>query len=150
MTMHPLHDPLEQLSRADRRRWRQDGRRVQQAYEASQLRALRGLAATHAEVCCLSTEGPEPAFPRAVAVELFVGGRRLVGRASVAAWASLAAALARGPVQLGGAGRYGPFWTLTFEGRGGPLVVLANRVALLPSAGEVADRPRAPERQLVR
>jgi hypothetical protein len=189
MTIHSLADPLEQLSRADRRRWRQDGRRVQQAYEASQLRVLRSLAATHAEVGCLATvegavrseqldrfewagrrapgwrlweaqldrrggvERPERAYPLAVAVECFVGGRRLVGRASDSAWASLEAAMARGPVQLGGAGRYGPFWTLTFEGRAGPLVVLANRVALLPSPGEVADRPRgagAPTRGLKR
>jgi hypothetical protein len=181
--MHPLSDPLEQLSRADRRRWRQDGRRVQQAYEASQLRVLRSMAAARAEVSGLSTaeralrfervggsdwvgwpapgwrgqapvdwrglvQRTGPPHPRAVAVELFVDGRRLVGRASVAAWASLEAAIARGPVQLDGAGRYGPFWTLTFEGRDGPLVVLANRVALLPSAGEVADRPRVPARQL--
>jgi hypothetical protein len=86
--------------------------------------------------------------PRAVPVELLVGGRRLVGRASEAALAGLGAAIARGPVRIGGAGRYGPFWTLTFEGHGRPLVVLADQVALLPSAGEVADGPRLPERQL--
>jgi hypothetical protein len=149
MTMHPFPDPLEQLSRADRRRWRQESRRVQQAHEASQLRALRSLAATRASVCCISTvERAEPDYPRAGAVELLVGGRRLVGRASLVALTSLEAAIARGPVQIGGAGRYGPFWTLTFEGPDRPLVVLADRVALLPSAGEVADRPLAPGRQL--
>src|ERR1700722_13306553 len=137
MTMHPLPDPLEHLSRADRRRWRQEGRRVQQAYEASQLRVLRSLAATQSEVCCISTiERSEPTHLRAAAVELLVGGRRLVGRASAVAVASLEAAIARGPVRIGGAGRYGPFWTLTFEGPGRPLVVLADQVALLPSAGE--------------
>jgi hypothetical protein len=156
MTMHPLPDPLEQLSRADRRRWRQESRRVQQAYEASQLQALRGLAASGAGVGCLSTiERAEPTYlqagptyPQAGPVELLVDGRRLVGRASVAALATLEAAIARGPVQIGGAGRYGPFWTLTFEGPDRPLVVLADQVALLPSAGEVAARPRLPGRQL--
>jgi hypothetical protein len=177
MTMHPLPDPLEQLSRADRRRWRQESRRVEQAYEAAQLQALRGLAASGAGVRCLSTidraeptypqagptypqagptypqAGPTypqagPTYPQAGAVELLVDGRRLVGRASAAALASLEAAIARGPVRIGGAGRYGPFWTLTFEGPDRPLVVLADRVALLPSAGEVAARPRLPGRQL--
>src|ERR1700690_1450243 len=78
MTMHPLADPLQQLSRADRRRWRQDGQRVQQAYEASQLRVLRSLAATHAEVGCLAAvEG----VVRSERVDQFDrAGRRAPGR----------------------------------------------------------------------
>jgi hypothetical protein len=107
---------------------------------------LGALAATHAEVNAMSPA--DQPCPPVECVELTIGSRRLVGRISAAARAALHSAVESGKVQLGGAGRYGPYWTLTFEGRGAPLVVLADRLLLLGNAGGAAGPLAAPVQQL--
>jgi hypothetical protein len=135
-------DPLEQLSRADRRRWRRLDRHARQVLEAQQLALIRGLALSGAGVESVGpVEGPQ--FP-ICAVEFTIGGRRLTGRMPKTARVALQAALAFGPVQLASAGRYGPYWTLTFAGRGAPLVVLVAQLSVsgpAGGAGHATDRP---------
>jgi hypothetical protein len=135
-------DPLEQLSRAERRRWYRAGRRIQQAHERQQLGVLRAVAATAAELHDVSTvdgDGVETG-----PVVFTVGERRLLGRVSVVARSGLERAMRSGPVRLGGAGRYGPYWTLSFTGIGAPLVILAARVVLLPRANGSASDHHGP------
>ncbi len=73
-----------------------------------------------------------------------MGERRLVGRVSAEAEASLAEAIRSGPVRLVGAGRYGPYWTLNFQAAREVLIVLADRVALWAGAGDPPGRRRVP------
>jgi hypothetical protein len=142
MTFPVTSDPLERLPRADRRRWRRLDRHAQQVLEAQQLALIRRLAHAGAEVQSVGpVEGPQ--FP-ICAVEFTVGGRRLTARMPKTARVALHAALALGPVQLASAGRYGPYWTLTFAGRGAPLVVLVAQLSVsgpAGGAGHVADQP---------
>jgi hypothetical protein len=142
MTFPLISDPFEPLSRADRRRWRRLDRHAQQVLEAQRLALIRQLALSGAEVESIGpVEGPQ--FP-ICAVEFTVGGRRLTGRMPKTARVALNAALAFGPVQLASAGRYGPYWTLTFAGPGAPLVVLVAQLSVsgpAGGAGHTADRP---------
>jgi len=148
-----LPDPLDCLSRVERYRWRKNARTAERAHEAEQLGDLRGLAVDRTEVHPVVAAGPDRslagssfASPFAGAVEAIIGERRLVaGRVSRAAWATLmAAATGPEPIRLVGAGRYGPYWTLIFEGPGARLVVLAHRLVLgrrATQGGSDASRP---------
>jgi hypothetical protein len=142
MTFPAASDPLQRLYRADCRRWRRLDRHAQQVLDSQQLALIRRLAGSGAEVASI---GPvaTPGFPICT-VDLIVGSRRLTGRMPKTARVALDAAIASGPVRLASAGRYGPYWTLTFAGRGAPLVVLVARLSvsgLAGGAGDAADRP---------
>ncbi len=159
MTSDSLPDPLDRLSRVERYRWRRNARTAERAHEAEQLGALRVLAVDRTEVHPVVAAGPGrslagssfTASPSAGAVEAIIGERRLVaGRVSRAAWATLmAAATGPEPVRLVGAGRYGPYWTLIFEGPGARLVVLANRLVLARRASQGGSDVSRPVLQLV-
>jgi hypothetical protein len=147
MTFPATADPLERLSRADRRRWRRLDRRARQVLEAQQLALIRRLAVSGAEVESVGPiDGSE--WP-ACGVELTVGSRRLTGRMPKTARVALNAAVASGPVQLASAGRYGPYWTLTFAGRGAPLVVLMAHLSVSGPAGGAGDAASLPVEELV-
>jgi hypothetical protein len=120
--------PLDRLSRADRRRWRRLDRGAQHELDAQQLRRLQGLAASRAPVDAVAPV--ESGSSWVTLLDLAVGSWRLVGRVPTRAGATLAAAVASGPVWLAAAGRYGPYWTLTFGGRGAPLALLVNRLVV--------------------
>ena len=140
---HPL-DPLDRLSRVDRRRWRRLDRQAQAVLDAQQLRRLQALAACRARVETVSFV--EDRSPWVRVVELGVGRWRLVGRVPARAGAMLEAALGAGPVSLTAAGRYGPYWTLGF---GRPMLLLVNRLTVLPADGGVSSAARGPGLALV-
>ena len=142
MTSTAASDPLERLSRADRRRWRRLDRQAQQILDAQQLALIRRLAVSQAGVD--SVAPLESAQFPICWVEVAVGSRRLTGRMPKTARVALAAAVASGRVRLASAGRYGPYWTLTFTGRAAPLVVLMAQLSVsgpAGGAGDAADRP---------
>jgi hypothetical protein len=77
-------------------------------------------------------------------IELRVGERRLgLSRVQASVWDTLRQATNDGEITLAGAGRYGRYWVLQFAGPGAPVAVLAERVRLLPDAGEAADPANA-------
>jgi hypothetical protein len=147
MTIQVSSHPLDRLSRADRRRWRRLDREAQGVLDAQQLRRLRALAGSGFEVEFVSlVDGGSPLVS---VVELRIDQWRLVGRAPAQAGTAIRAALAAGPVRLAAAGRYGPYWTLTFAGRGAPLAVLVNGLVLSRRDGGLSDELRQPRLELV-
>jgi len=155
VTIDSLPDPVEQLSRVERRRWLQQMRQAQRAHEADQLAILHGLAAELAELGSVSTTDQHQVqgvtSAAAGPVEAVIGERHLIaGRVSRAAWATLEAAVGkgRGPVRLVGAGRYGPYWTLMFEAGLARLIVLADRVVLIQRGTRGASETTPPVLQL--
>jgi hypothetical protein len=133
-------DPLPCLSRRERRRWRQAERRVLREREAWQLATLRNLAAVGGR---LTTLAYEHSGRYAAAAEFFIDGRRIraapVHRPTLSA---LTQALAGTPaIPLLAAGRYGPYWVLTFDLTAAPLVVLAGRLSILPASPPAQPRP---------
>ena len=140
MTIPAQSHPLDRLSRSDRRRWRRLDRQAQVALDAQQLRRLQGLAGCQTRLESVSPVGD--GSPWVQVMELSVGGWRLVGRVPTRAGAVLEAALGTGPVLLTTAGRYGPYWTLGFGGP--PLVLLVNRLTVLPADGGVDSASQGP------
>ncbi len=131
-------DPLDRLSWAERHRWRTTAARVTRAHEADQLTALRRMAGQRADVTSVGPFQPAPFVvgPVQIALALAIGRRRLIAtRVERVAWTNLQGAWAAGGLALTGAGRYGPGWTLIFEGLAGRLVILAERLVLHPFDG---------------
>jgi hypothetical protein len=127
--------PIDALSRAERRRWRRLDRQVRRAHESEQLVLLGKLGAAAAEVSSITPSTLVASSPPVSQVELTIAGRRVVGRVPLTALADLHAARGAGPLRLAGAARYGPYWTLTFNGSRAPLVVLADAVWVSGQAG---------------
>jgi hypothetical protein len=131
MKSNDLGDPLAFMSRSERRKWRQAERRIVRDHNARQLTTLLGLAATGGGLTSL-------AYPDsggyATSAEFIIAGQRIrAGRAHQATLGVLAQALGSSPaVGLLTAGRYGPYWVLTFELPAAPLVVLVDKLAILP------------------
>jgi hypothetical protein len=131
MNSNALDDPFGFLSRRARRRWRQAERRGVRAHQAQQLTTLRSLAAARGALTSLL-------YPNvgghAVAAEFLIAGKRIrVGQAHRLTLSTLAEALGSVPaVPLVAAGRYGPYWVLTFEPPTAPLTVLADKLFILP------------------
>jgi hypothetical protein len=133
----PTHtlDPLTRLTRSDRREWRAAAKRAQREHEAEQLATLQGLARSGSKVTGMVTE--ESSFGFCDPVEMIIEGRR------IRAWRVYRPALARlrealttiAHVPLSSAGRYGPYWVLTFKVATEPLVILVDRLTLLPEWG---------------
>jgi hypothetical protein len=128
-------DPLDGLSRSERRRWRADSRRVAREHEAAQLAALRGLAEAGCPVTGMVTA--DFALGLGGPVEMIIDGRRLrAWRAYRPAVAALKDALSTiAHVPLAGVSRYGPYWVLTFKLAAEPLVILVDRLTLMPDWG---------------
>jgi hypothetical protein len=111
------------------------------------LALIRRLAVSQAEVDSVALVD-RPQLPICW-VELTVGSRRLTGRMPKTARVALNAAVASGPVRLASAGRYGPYWTLTFAGRSAPLVVLMAQLSVSGPTGGAGDGADRPVKQLV-
>jgi len=128
-------DSLDGLSRSERRRWRSAARRVAREHEAEQLAALRGLAATGSHVTGMVAA--DSSYGLGGPVEMIIDGRRLrAWRAYRPAISVLKDALTSiTSVPLAGVTRYGPYWVLTFKLAAEPLVVLVDRLTLLPDWG---------------
>ena len=143
MPSPPPSYPLDRLPRADRRRWRRLDAEARAVLDAQQLRRVRRLAEDRATVD--SARCLEASSPWVTVLALGVGGWRLVGR--VAAWAGavLEAAVASGSVQVVAAGRYGPYWTLSFNGREAPVTLLVSHLILSEVHGGVGYGVRWPD-----
>ena len=77
------------------------------------------------------------ASPLTDSVEMLIEGKRVrahrVPRPTLAALKDALASIAGLP--LAAAGRYGPYWVLTFKTAAEPLVVLVDRLTILPDWG---------------
>ncbi len=144
MKSNPTLDPLNRLSRSDRREWRAAARRAQREHEAEQLAALQGLAETGSQVTGMITG--DSTFGFCTPVEMIIDGRRLrAWRAYRPALAALREALTNiANVPLASASRYGPYWVLTFKLATEPLVLLVDRLTLLPDRGGMQTLAPAP------
>jgi hypothetical protein len=121
-------------------------REAHRAHEAQQMSIMRALAASHARVdAVVQINGQDGLVAE---VELTLDRRRVVGRVAALACAALVAALEAGPVQLAATGRYGPFWTLTFEGQSAPLVLLVDRLGVFGRSGGAGGEVSRPARRL--
>jgi hypothetical protein len=119
------------VSRRERRRFCCIERSVVRDHEAAQLAILRGLAARRGGLTSVLSQNQGC---QAVSAELVIGGRRVqIGCMHRGTAGALARAVAgTAPVLLLAAGRYGPYWVLTFGLAAAPLPVLANRLVVLP------------------
>jgi hypothetical protein len=135
MKPNTIFDPISHLSRSERRQWRAAARRTQRDHEAEQLAALQGLAQSGTPVTGMIAT--ETSFGFCDPVEMIIDGRRLrAGRVYRPAVAALREALSTiANVPLAGASRYGPYWVLTFKLATEPLVMLVDRLILLPDRG---------------
>jgi hypothetical protein len=147
MTILAPSDPLDRLSRADRRRWRRLDRQAQATLDAQQLRRLRALADRRPIVESVSSVAT--GSPWMIVLGLSVRSWRLAGRAPARAGAELAAAVTSGSVWLAAAGRYGPYWTLTFGGRSAPVALLLAGLTVSRDDGGVGGILRGPVLRLV-
>jgi hypothetical protein len=143
MNSNALADPLARMSCLERRKWRQAERRVMREHDARQMTTLRSLAATGARLNSLI-------YPDsggyATSAEFVIAGKRIrAGRVRRLTLSALAQALASMPaVALQTASRYGPYWVLTFESATAPLVVLVDKLAILPDRHGGPGRLPAP------
>jgi len=131
MNSNVLDDPLEFLSRPERRKWRQAERRALRDHDAQQLTTLRSLAATGGGLTGL--RHPDSGG-YAASVEFMIAGKRIrAGRVHRPTLSALMEAVGSMPaVPLLAASRYGPYWVLTFELATAPLAVLADKLTILP------------------
>lgn len=141
MNSNASDDPLASLSRRARRGWRQAERRGVRAHQAQQLATLRNMAAARARLTGLLYRN---AGGHAIAAEFLIADKRIrVGQAHRPTLGALAEALGSvATVPLLAAGRYGPYWVLTFELPAAPLPVLADQLSILPERhGGLACQP---------
>jgi hypothetical protein len=134
MNSNAVNDPVQRMSRSERRGWRRADRRAVREHENSQLEALRDMAHTGSAVTSMLS-GAESDFTGSV--EMIIEGRRLrAARVYRPTLAKLKEALGSiAAVPLLAVGRYGPYWVLTFKVATETLVVLADRITLLPEWG---------------
>jgi hypothetical protein len=127
-------DPTKRISRSERRRWQTMMRRTVKEHEAEQLATLRRFAATGSGVTGMSTQR---GMGLTDSVEMIIEGRRVRGarihRPTAAALREALSSIANVP--LAAASRYGPYWVLTFKTATEPLVVLIDRLTILPDWG---------------
>jgi len=143
MTGKPL-----QLTLRQRWAWRRVERRARREHERDQMAALREMAAGGLGVTGVTVaEGILPGLP----VEMIIAGRRLraarMSRRAVSAMREAVSAVAAVPLTR--VGRYGPYWVLTFRTAADPLVVLADRLTLLPEWGGPGGRTPSPTRPVL-
>lgn len=148
MSRSRTRDPLDSLTRSEKRSWRATERRLRTEHDTEQAAALLGLAASGGGVTGIMVplDDDGPATRAATPVEMIIAGRRLrawrVHRPSVARLRDALSNLASVP--LTAVGRYGPYWVLTFRASHGPLVLLADHLTLLPDRGGPGGRERSP------
>lgn len=146
-------DPLGNLTRSERRAWRATERRLRRDHEDEQLAALLGMAAAGDGVTVVTTPQDEDGRARpAPPVEMIIAGRRLrAARVQRRALSKLRDALSPlAAVPLTAAGRYGPYWVLTFRLATEQLVLLVDQLTLLPDWGAPGGRDGSPVRPLAR
>lgn len=144
MNTDAVRDPLDCLSRSERRSWRRTGRRIQRDHDAGQLTMLQAIAAAGGSLTGLLCRDGRS---QATAAEFVVAGTRIrVGSAHRPTLGALSEALAGAlEVPLLAASRYGPHWVLTFGPPDGPLAVLADNLAIIPDwPGGPPGAPHAP------
>ena len=129
------------LGLLEQRRFRRLERRIERIDDDERLAVLKALARESAIVQAIEpTDARSRRGHLSGPVVLRVGERRLgLSRVQAAVWETLRQATNDGEITLVGAGRYGNYWVLQFAGPGAPLAVLAERVRLLPDAGEAVD-----------
>ena len=135
MKAHSPQDPFTKLPRTERRRWKAAERRAEKDHEAEQLATLQGIAQTGGAVTRMTaTDSPSG---MASALEIVIEGRRLrAGRVYRPTLSVLKESLSSiTHVPLAGVSRYGPYWVLTFKLATEPLVMLVDRLTLLPDWG---------------
>lgn len=142
-----IPDPLDRLTRSDKRAWRAAERRVNREHDTEQLAALLGLAAAGGGVTGLTTPSDDlPAGGLSTPVEMIIEGRRLraarVHRRSLSKLRDAVSSIAAVPLTT--VGRYGPYWVLTFRLATEQLVLLAEQLTLLPDWGGSGGREVAP------
>lgn len=131
MNSKAFGEPLAFMSFSERRRWRRVERRAVREHDAQQLTTLRTLAATGGALTGLT-------YPDsggyATSAEFMIAGTRIrAGRVHRPTLSALTRALGCTPtVALLAASRYGPYWALTFESATAPLVVLVDKLSILP------------------
>ena len=124
-------EPFAFMSFPERHRWRQVERRTVREHNAQQLTTLRILAATGGALTSLI-------YPDsggyATSAEFMIAGTRIrTERVHRPTLSALTQALGCMPtVALLTASRYGPYWVLTFELATAPLVVLVDKLSILP------------------
>jgi hypothetical protein len=124
-------DPLAVLPRPERRKWRQAERRAVREHNTRQLATLRNLAAAASELTSVTyPHSAECAIP----AEFMIAGKRIrAGRVHQPTLSALTRALGASPtVALLKAGRYGPYWVLTFDLPTAQLVVLVDKLFIHP------------------
>jgi hypothetical protein len=131
----PNRDPIGSLTLIERHRWRVTGRRALRQHDEDQLSALREVARAGGGVTGLSSPGGSSRWSVAP-VEMVIEGRRLRARVHRPALQGLKEALSSlASVPLAGVTRYGPYWVLTFKLAAEPIVLLADRLTILPEWG---------------
>jgi hypothetical protein len=146
-------DPLDCLTRSDKRSWRIAERRTCQEHDTEQLAALLGLAASGRGVTGLTTPAEDAGPGRlSTPVEMIIDGRRLraarVHRLSLSKLRDAMSSIAAVPLTT--VGRYGPYWVLTFRLATEQLVLLVEQLTLLPDWGGSGGRDVLPVGPLAR
>jgi hypothetical protein len=133
-------DPLDFLSVRERRTWRRAERRALRDHDAQQLTTLRSLAGTGGGLTGLLYRD---SGGHTASAEFIIGDKRIrAGRVHRPALRALAQAIAAVPaVPLLTAGRYGPYWVLTFGLPTVPLAVLADKLIILPHGYDARPGP---------
>lgn len=143
MNSQALGDPLAFMSFPERRRWRQVERRAVREHNAQQSTTLRILAATGGALTSLI-------YPDsggyATSAEFIIAGTRIrAGCVHRPTLSALTQALGCMPtVALLTASRCGPYWVLTFELATAPLVVLVDKLSILPDRHDGSTLLAAP------
>lgn len=131
------NDPIGRLTHSERRAWKSLERRTRRDHDREQMETLRSLAAEGSGVTGLRTPETRDDYFEMAPVEMIISGRRLriarMPRRAVAALREAMSTIALVP--LTAVGRYGPYWVLTFKTTTEQLVVLADRLTLLPDWG---------------
>lgn len=147
MIRNRSRDPIESLTRQEKRAWRMAEKRARREHDTEQMAALLGLAAAGGGVTgmCTGCEAEQLASLVGPA-EFIIEGRRVrAARIPRQSLARLRDAMSRVvTVPLTRVGRYGPYWVLTFKVATEQLVVLAEHLTLLPDWGGNGGRDLVP------
>ena len=144
MTSPPPSHPLDRLSRADRRRWRRlDAGPRGRAGRTAVAPACAAWRMTGPPwTPCVASRRPRPgsrSWPSVSAAGGWWGGWRPgPGRSWRPPWR-------RGRCRLSAAGRYGPYWTLSFNGPAAPVTLLVSHLVVSEAHGGAGDDVRWPD-----
>ena len=147
MTRSLSRDPLDHLSRSDKRAWRAAERRARHDHDRVQMDELQSLVATGVGITGLTDVDIAQAITQMTTpVEMIIDGRRVraggVARRSLATLREALSSMAAVPLKT--VGRYGPYWVLTFKLATEQLVVLVEQLTLMPEWGGAGGREASP------